>query len=119
MQSSLLKEYWTNIKEHFKGRWMIIILMLVGALLCMIYAANGNFPLAALVCAIPFVLMALGLFIHRPVILFVILFVVNYGIMGIGRYMYIPLPISVLMDGLFILTLLLLCIDLVRGRNCF
>ena len=119
MQSSLLKEYWTNIKEHFKGRWMIIILMLVGALLCMIYAANGNFPLAALVCAIPFVLMALGLFIHRPVILFVILFVVNYGIMGIGRYMYIPLPISVLMDGLFILTLLLLCIDLVRGRTVF
>lgn len=119
MQSSLLKEYWTNIKEHFKGRWMIIILMLVGALFCMMYAANGNFPLAALVCVIPFALIMLGAFIHRPVILFVILFVVNYGIMGIGRYMHIPLPISVLMDGLFISTLLLLCIDLIRGKTVF
>lgn len=119
MQSSLLKEYWTNIKEHFKGRWTVIILMLVGVLFCMNYAANGNIPLAALVCAIPFALIVFGAFVHRPVILFVILFVVNYGIMGISRYVYIPLPISVLMDGLFILTLLLLCVDLIRGKTVF
>ena len=107
MLNNRIKEFWVNTKEHFKGRWTIIVLMLVGALFCMMFAATGNFPLAALACAIPFGLILLGVFIQRPIVLFLILFVVNYGIMGISRYVHIPLPISVLMDGLFISTLLI------------
>lgn len=119
MLNNRIKEFWVNTKEHFKGRWTIIVLMLVGALFCMMFAATGNFPLAALACAIPFGLILLGVFIQRPIVLFLILFVVNYGIMGIGRYIHIPLPISVLMDGLFISTLLMFCIKLIRKRTDF
>lgn len=118
--SQKLKKLWANIQEeHLKGRWGILILMLLGALFCMIYAANGNLPLAAMICAIPFGLIIAGIFIHYPVLLFCILFVVNYGIMGISRYLSIPLPISVLMDTLLISTLLVLCIALIRNRVTF
>ena len=94
-----------DIREHFKGRWSIIVLLTLGSLFCMIYAANGDLPLAAIVCAVPFVLILIGFFIKKPVILFVILFIVNYGIMGLGRYVAIPIPISVAMDGLLLSTL--------------
>ena len=118
--SQKLKELWANIQEeHLKGRWGILILMLLGALFCMTYAANGNLPLAAMVCAIPFGLIIVGIFIHHPVLLFCILFIVNYGIMGVSRYISIPLPISVLMDVLFISTLLVLCIALIRNKTTF
>ena len=119
MQSSQLKDFWSNLKEHYKGRLMILSLMLLGALVCMTYAAGGNFPLAAMICAIPFGLMFLGLFIQYPVILFLILFTVNYIIMGLGRYVSIPLPISVMMDTLFVSTMLLLCLNLIRGKVTF
>lgn len=114
-----MKELVANIREHFKGRWSIIALLLIGSLFCMIYAANGALPLAAIVCAIPFVLILAGLFIRRPVILFVILFAINYGIMGLGRYMAIPVPISVMMDGLFLATLFVLCLNLIKGKVAF
>ncbi len=119
MQSSQLKEYLCNIREHYKGRIAVLAIMVIGALCCMIYAANGNFPLAAMICAVPVVMVLVGVFVHRPVILFVILFVVNYGIMGIGRYVHIPLPVSVLMDGLFLSTLVMLCFSLIRGKTVF
>lgn len=120
LNSQKIKELWTNLQEeHFKGKWAILIPMSIGAILCIYYAANGNIPLAATICIIPFVLMFLGLFIHKPVLLFSILFIVNYGIMGINRYISIPLPISVLMDALMISTLLALCIALIRNRTTF
>lgn len=119
MQNDKLKEFWSNLKEHYKGRWTILSLMVLGSLLCMYYAADGNFPLAAIICAVPFVLMFVSVFIQYPVVLFLILFTVNYIIMGLGRYMSIPVPISVLMDSLFIATMLMLCLNLIRGRLTF
>lgn len=119
MLSSRIKEFCAETKEHFKGRWMILILMLAGALMCMMYAADGNFLSAALVCSIPLGLILLGIFVNHPVVLFVILFVTNYGIMGISRYVYIPIPISVLMDVLLISTMLMLCVSLIRGKIVF
>lgn len=119
MQSKKIKETLCNIREHYKGRWAILLLMVLGALCCMIYAANGALPLAAVVCAIPIGFMLVGLFIRYPVILFLLLFTVNYIIMGLGRYVSIPLPISVLMDTLFISTLLVLCLNLIRGKLSF
>lgn len=108
-----------DIREHFKGRWSIIVLLTLGSLFCMIYAANGDLPLAAIVCAVPFVLILIGFFIKKPVILFVILFIVNYGIMGLGRYVAIPIPISVAMDGLLLSTLFVFCLNLIKGKVTF
>lgn len=114
-----MRDFLINVKEHFRGRWIILTLLAVGSLFCMIYAANGDFPLAAIVCAVPFVLIVTGVFVNRPVIAFLVLFTVNYLIMGVVRYVSFSLPISVAMDALFLFTLGLLCVNLIRGRLVF
>ena len=114
-----MKEELNNIQEHFKGRRTILTFMVVGAFLCMMYAAMGNLPVAVAICALPFVLIATGLLVRKPVVSFILLFVTNYLIMGIGRYIHIPLPISVMMDALYLVTLLVLCLNLIRGKATF
>ncbi|MBQ8362118.1 MAG: O-antigen ligase family protein [Bacteroidaceae bacterium] len=111
-----MKDFLSNVKEHFRGRWIVLTLLLVGSLFCTLYAANGNFPLAAAVCAIPFLLIVTGMFVNHPVISFLVLFTVNYGIMGIIRYVSFPLPISVAIDVLFLFTLAVLCVNLIKGK---
>lgn len=114
-----MKDYLWDIRTHFKGREAVIIIMMAGLFLCAYYASSGNFPFAIGVCACPILLIALGCFIHRPVLLFAILFIFNYGIMGITRYIYFPLPISVVMDGLLLLVATFLGISLIRGKTCW
>lgn len=108
-----------KVKEHFRGRWIVLILLLVGSLFCTLYAANGNFPLAAAICAVPFFLIVTGILVNHPAISFLVLFTVNYGIMGIIRYVSFPLPISVAMDVLFLSTLGVLCVNQIRGKVTF
>ena len=112
-----MKEFLLNIQAHFKGRMTIITLMVIGFLGCTYYAANGDMPLAAIICSIPILFLAIGFFIHHPVTLFAILFVYNYGIMGLIRYVSFSFPISVAMDGLLLFTLTILGVSLLRGKT--
>ena len=109
----------SDIIEHFKGQWGILALMLPGLFYCIYYAANGNIPFAAAICAIPFCLMSVAFFIHYPTILFILLFSVNYCIMGAIRYIHVPIPISVLMDMLLLFMLFVLAIGLFKRKIHF
>lgn len=108
-----------QIKEHFKGRWTILVVMLLGVLLCTYFAAQEVLPLAAAICVLPIAFVIIGVLIHRPVILFVLLFVVNYLINGATRYVHIPVPISIMFDALYIFLLFFLAISLIRGKMVF
>lgn len=57
---------------------------------------------------IPVLFYALYLFITKPWIAFIMTIVLNYFIMGISRYVTIPLPVSILIEGVSIVYLIIL-----------
>ena len=97
-------------------KWFIVGIFLAGWYLLSIYVGEGNIPFALAIACLPAIFLFIGLFIHKPVILFVILFSVNYIIMGLGRYISIPLPVSVLMDLLYLTTLATLLVNCLMGK---
>jgi len=110
----MFNERLQDIKTEFRGKWGLLILFLSGWLLCLKYIVGGNLPTATMLGMLPVALLVGGLFIKRPVTFFAILFTVNYFIMGSLRYLTnhsLPLPVSVIMD---ILYLTLVCILLVK-----
>ena len=70
---------------------------------------GGNLIISGVIAILPFAFI-LGVYILRmPVTLLYVIFIINYFIMGITRYL--PLEgISVLMDLLYALSLLMICL---------
>lgn len=110
----MLNEKLQDIRTELQGKWGILAIFLLGWLLCLKYILNGNLSIGMIIGLSPLVLLVGGLFIKKPIILFAVLFTVNYFIMGSLRYLInhpLPLPTSVIMD---ILYLTLVCILLVK-----
>lgn len=105
-----MKEYIAGIKEHFSNKWGLLVILILGVLICSKMVLTGNISNATGVAIFPFILIATVVFIKRPKILFIIIFTVNYIIMGINRYVSIPIPISVVMDGMYMVTIAILTI---------
>lgn len=103
-----------EIKEHFSGKWGLLAILLLGILICCKYALSGSIPIAVGIAVLPFILIAVVIFVNRPKILFAIVFTINYIIMGVIRYVNPPIPISVFMDGLYMITIALLAIYCIK-----
>ena len=112
-----MKEYLSDIKEHFKGRWSILALLMPGLLCLIYYTSQGNLSFAAIIGILPLCLILVATLIYRPVILFIILFCFNYTIMGAIRYFHYPIPISVTMDALLLFLLFSLFLQIFKKEN--
>ena len=108
-----------DIREYMRGKWGIIAIITSVCLLCALWAATGKLVMAVALFMCPSLLIMAKFIFRKPVILFVILFVANYCILGLTRYMSIPLPISVLMDFLMLGLVFVLCLSLIRGNKSF
>ena len=108
-----------DIRDYMRGKWGIIAIITFICMLCAIWAATGKMVMAIALFMCPVLLIMAKSIIRKPVILFGILFVTNYCILGLTRYISIPLPISVLMDFLMLGLAFVLCLSLIRGHKSF
>jgi len=114
-----MKERLLELKYYLKNKWVTLAILLPGLLACIYFTYQGIFLIAAAIAALPILIAFVIYSFRHPIILFIVVFTINYGIMGIGRYISIPLPTSVLMDGCFILLLIAYCFHLFRGKSIF
>ncbi len=63
-----------------------------------------------IIVSIPFIAVGMFLLLKNPVWSFIILFISNYFIMGVIRYISFPIPISVFMDSIILFIFLALLI---------
>ncbi len=69
-----------------------------------------------LFACIPFVCLIIIAFIKKPIVAYLYLYVVNFLIMGIGRYVNLPIPPGVIVDISILMTLLFLFFHTLYGR---
>ncbi len=115
----MFNEKLQDIKTELQGKWGLLIVLLSGWFLCLQYFVGGNLPLGAALSILPVILLIVGLFIKKPVILFAVIFSVNYLIMGSLRYLVnypLPLPVSVIMDIPFVSLVCILLLKCVWGQ---
>lgn len=105
-----MKEYTTEIKKYFSGKWGYLAVLLLGILICLNLTLSGSLSKAVGFGLLPFVIVVAFELVKHPKVLFFILFAVNYIIMGLLRYVNLGIPTSVLMDGLFMMTIIMLAI---------
>ena len=83
----MLNEKLQDIRTELQGKWGILAVLLLGWLFCFKYIVGGSMPMGLMIGFLPLVLLVGGLFINKPIVLFAVLFTVNYFIMGAGRYL--------------------------------
>lgn len=76
-------------------------IMVIVTLLCIYLSIKVQSGMGVALGILPFALIFTYLCILNQYIALVLLAVVNYFIMGISRYIYIPIPISVIFDVIF------------------
>ncbi|WP_321437493.1 O-antigen ligase family protein [uncultured Bacteroides sp.] len=69
-----------------------------------------------IIVSMPFVAVGLYLLLKNPLWSFIILFICNYFIMGITRYITLPVPISVFMDSVISFIFLALILKTIHTR---
>ena len=115
----MLNEKLQDIRTELQGKWGILAVLLLGWLFCFKYIVGGSMPMGLMIGFLPLVLLVGGLFINKPIVLFAVLFTVNYFIMGAGRYLIhhpLPLPVSVIIDILYIMLVCILLVKCVWGQ---
>lgn len=115
----MINEKLQDIRTEFQGKWGILTGLLLGWLLCFRYIIGGNLPVGIMIGLLPVILLIGGVFIKKPVVLFAVLFSVNYFIMGSLRYLIhhpLPLPVSVIMDILYVALVSILLVKCVWGH---
>lgn len=90
------------IKKNIYSKGLVYAGLLIGCFVCYAVIINNGYAMGAVVGCMPFLLICLFYLFKSPYITFVLLFVVNYFIMGINRYIYFP--VWMVMDSLFAFT---------------
>ena len=91
-----------DIKRTINSKGLVYTGLLIGCFVCFAVIINKGYTMGAIVGCMPFLLICLCFLFKRPYITFVLLFVINYFVMGINRYVYFP--VWMVMDSLFALT---------------
>ncbi len=100
--------------------YLLILVGLVGILMALL---SMNIPLFAVIITFPFICTGGILILRYPQLMLFIIFTINYFILGITRY--IPIEgISIIMDILYVLTLILIIIQSalyhnIEWKRCF
>ena len=102
---------------------LLYLLILVGLAGIFMALLSMNIPLFAVIITFPFICTGGILILRYPQLMLFIIFTINYFILGITRY--IPIEgISIIMDILYVLTLILIIIHSalyhnVEWKRCF
>lgn len=78
-----------------------IAILAIVTLLCIYISVNAQSSMGLAIGILPFALIFTYACIHNQYIALVLLAIINYFIMGLGRYIHISIPISVLFDAIF------------------
>ncbi len=70
-----------------------------------------------IIVSIPFIAIGMFLLLKNPLWSFIILFISNYFIMGVNRYISLPIPISVFMDSIISFIFLALILKTIHIRT--
>lgn len=77
--------------------------LVVVTILCAYFSLSFQPPISIALGLLPFILCGIFLSIYQPYISILSLFILNYFIMGFGRYKSIPIPITNVYDLFFVL----------------
>ena len=102
----------TYTKEN-RGRVLILFLLF---LLSLYELDSAGLPGMAIVCIIPMMIVGVYVAFRNEMILFWLLFFINYFIMGLNRYFALPLPITAF-TILPQIILTMVCIIDIRKQN--
>ena len=84
-----------------KQKWVTMAVMVIVTLLCIFLSVKVQSGMGVALGILPFALIFTYLCILNQYIALVLLALVNYFIMGLGRYISIPIPISAIFDVIF------------------
>ncbi len=91
----------------------------IGLYLCIWTSLNMQASMGMAIGMLPFTLLFIFLCINKPAILLGITFILNYIIMGINRYYYIPIPITNIFDLLYGIMLALILLKQLQSNLNF
>lgn len=90
-----------NVINIVKQKGFTMAVLAIVTLLCIYVSVSKNAELGIVLGIIPFVLIFTYLCIYKQYLALILLAIVNYIIMGLSRYVSIPIPISVIFDLIF------------------
>ncbi|MCH4155121.1 MAG: O-antigen ligase family protein [Muribaculaceae bacterium] len=89
-----------DITSNRAEKWLYRLLALAGMVGIVVSLAMGNFILFAIIFALPLSIITIMQILRKPSLLLYIIFIVNYFILAITRYLPNASGISVIMDSL-------------------
>ena len=90
-----------NVINIVKQKGFTMAILAIVTLLCIYISINQNAGMGIVLGIIPFALTFTYLCIFNQYIALILLAIVNYFIMGLGRYVSLPIPTSVIFDLIF------------------
>lgn len=91
-----------DVATYIKHKGWVYVGLLIGTFFCYkTIVFDHNFKLGIIIGCLPLIVVVGSLMFRKTLISFLALFIVNYYIMGINRYA--PIPVGVVIDGLFAL----------------
>lgn len=107
METSDIKRFAANAQEN-RGRVLLLFLLFLLSIYQLVKSGvNGM----ALLCMLPVSILFIVAVFRWRMFTFWLLFIVNYTVMGLNRYNYMPLPSSIPNEMLSILLILIALID--------
>ena len=99
-----------NVINIVKQKGFTMAILAIVTLLCIYVSTNINPNLGLVIGMLPIIFIFTYLCIYKQYITLIILFIINYTILGIGRYISFPIPVSGFFDILycFIITTIVL-----------
>lgn len=80
-----------------------MVSLAIAAFLCIHFSLFYNSSISLVLGIFPFILCGIFFIIYKPYISLLVLFILNYFIMGVGRYIHIQIPITNIFDLFFAL----------------
>lgn len=104
------------IENKKSSNILLNLILFLGVIGIVFFTITGNPVISIGILMCPFAFLLLKLSIYKPIYLGLIIFIINYFIMGIGRYIQLP-SVSVLMDILLLSLLFLIFIHGAISHN--
>ena len=108
-ETSSVRRFASNTQEN-RGRYLLLLLLFIAAIYQLVSMGLGGLMI---VCLLPLAVVFVYLAFKYKMFTFWLLFVINYFVMFLNRYQYMPLPSSIPNE---MLEILLLCIAIIDAK---
>lgn len=98
------------------NKLILYFVLAEGLVLIALLILKASLVVGLLFAMLPLIVYMLFSFIQKPVLAFLFLYIINFLIMGIGRYVNLPIPPGIIVDLLILLTLLILVFQTIYGE---